>query len=877
MTSTLVSGTTFKFIHGFLDAKSVSKDNIKLFCMEFAFLSSLNTVFLVELTSFICLASLKIAKSLVVSESNYSPAAIALHDMSLNMSAANIKSVLSVFGEVSYVMLKPAGKLDAAAFAFTHWLILVGKNSVCIFLLINQNKTILFHDQFKTKLVNLPSDCIVFEISDMIFQVGDQTCFILHLFDSVSLPLPPKTSKVFRTHFVSSIFYAKAFASLDSSEFSPLTAPISSSIIVGNLLVSFWLASLKSDLIKLSALVKSIIKPVGSLVKLFKQFINTDLVSSSKLGLKVNEVMIHLGSFSKIVAEKEIGHNYDSRKTTTITIKSLSIIQRTSQQNLQINQNLQIQYLQNLIHGSIILQRTSTNNTKPKVAESEIIGANYLGFAKFLFQHYCQYLGLNHNHISAESAFNFYVDKKIFSLLETPVNTESERETFYKELIQNTNLLTNHNFAFIITEINKEIEHYIQQRYLITYTSKDKGKLQTLAVTPRKIQPPAWKKNRVEFSSNPLYHYIPRSTINISSTDTFSSTVTSTFGQFPFQNRQKKTELLGPYDEYFERFNLQSSTPLGLQLPLPPPDFGISDPWEAAKSEKEEEESKDQEFTYLHPITENPEVETPNIQTQQQLENPEIKTPNIRMPLNQRNKNPELINQQNLPPVIIINQLPINPIAKPIQQPLQLLLQQPGQQQLLQQPPQPPNLDSMAYAPIAKLDNFMGEENDTQIWLNDSLINKPQDFNVFKVEFLRYFSNNNSINCLVNTFITMKQGETEAVTTYLRRFYQNLCQIQAIDTNYFTAPQILNQFIHGLRSSILQHVRPLHPGTLQDIVTCARDFESAESEANHTQAINLVMNGSFELDSKLEKFSESINKRLERYLTDNYAIYQPPQ
>ncbi|KAG9303829.1 hypothetical protein G9A89_018726 [Geosiphon pyriformis] len=41
------------------------------------------------------------------------------------------------------------------------------------------------------------------------------------------------------------------------------------------------------------------------------------------------------------------------------------------------------------------------------------------------------------------------------------------------------------------------------------------------------------------------------------------------------------------------------------------------------------------------------------------------------------------------------------------------------QQQPLQQPPQQPNLDPMAYAPIAKLDNFTSEEDDTQIWLND--------------------------------------------------------------------------------------------------------------------------------------------------------------
>ncbi|KAG9290255.1 hypothetical protein G9A89_022231 [Geosiphon pyriformis] len=215
----------------------------------------------------------------------------------------------------------------------------------------------------------------------------------------------------------------------------------------------------------------------------------------------------------------------------------------------------------------------------------------------------------------------------------------------------------------------------------------------------------------------------------------------------------------------------------------------------------------------------------------------------------------------------------------------------------------------MAYTPIAKLDNFTGKEDDAQVWLNNiektitangwndtqamqaipyflkdttnswyqSLINKPQNFNAFKVEFLRYFSNNNSINHLVNTFTIMKQKETEAVITYLGCFYKNLCQIQAIDANYFTAPQILNQFIHGLRSSILQHICPLHLDNLQDAVTHARDFESAESEANHTQAINLVMNESSELDSKLKQFSDSINQKLEKYLADNHTIYQPPQ
>ncbi|KAG9304154.1 hypothetical protein G9A89_019716 [Geosiphon pyriformis] len=104
-----------------------------------------------------------------------------------------------------------------------------------------------------------------------------------------------------------------------------------------------------------------------------------------------------------------------------------------------------------------------------------------------------------------------------------------------------------------------------------------------------------------------------------------------------------------------------------------------------------------------------------------------------------------------------------------------------------------------------------------------SLINKPVTFNVFKTEFLRYFSNNNNINQLINTFTTIKQGEAEAITI-------------------------------GLHSSIFQCVHLLHSANLQAAVNNARDFEAAELKANHVQAINLVMNRLSELDSKLKQF-----------------------
>ncbi|KAG9296153.1 hypothetical protein G9A89_014745 [Geosiphon pyriformis] len=466
---------------------------------------------------------------------------------------------------------------------------------------------------------------------------------------------------------------------------------------------------------------------------------------------------------------------------------------------------------------SIILQRISTNKHYPKVIESENIGANHLGFTKFLFQHYCQHLGLNHNHISAESAFNFYVNKKISSLLGTPVNTESARETFYKELIQNTNLPTNHNFASIITEINKKIKHHTQQKYPITYASKGKGKLQTPV------------KTRVELPTVPSYHYILRSAINITLSSAPTSNAILTFRQFLFQTNILK-DLSHDYQHHqkFDHCRLN-----GTLEPLPHENY------------LKKKRKKNQKIKNL--LTKTQSLKTRNLEPRM-------------FKLTLQNQNPKVINQ-HLSSVIVIDQPPVEPIGQPIQIPNQQTQQPPPvppqqQQQLPSQQQQ-----QMAYAPIAKLDKFTGKKDDAQVWLNNvkkaitangwndtramqaisyflkntvnswyqSLVDKPQDFNTFKLEFLKYFSNNNSINRLANTFTTIKQGKTKAVFTYLGHFHRNL------------------------------------------------DFKSAELEANHVHAMNLVMNGLSELDSKLKQFSDSINQKLKGYLADNRAIYQPPQ
>ncbi|KAG9296229.1 hypothetical protein G9A89_014821 [Geosiphon pyriformis] len=137
----------------------------------------------------------------------------------------------------------------------------------------------------------------------------------------------------------------------------------------------------------------------------------------------------------------------------------------------------------------VIPEENSINNNHSKVAESEIIRANHLGFAKFLFQQYSQQLGLNNNHFPAESVFNFYINDKITDCLGGIVNIESARENFYTELFQHTSLPRNYSFTPIIREINQTIEKYTQQQFSITYANKGKRRLQTPAVTPKQIQP----------------------------------------------------------------------------------------------------------------------------------------------------------------------------------------------------------------------------------------------------------------------------------------------------------------------------------------------------------------------------------------------------
>ncbi|KAG9295560.1 hypothetical protein G9A89_003863 [Geosiphon pyriformis] len=268
-----------------------------------------------------------------------------------------------------------------------------------------------------------------------------------------------------------------------------------------------------------------------------------------------------------------------------------------------------------------------------KVAESEIIGTNHLGFAKSLFQQYSQQLSLTNNYYSAESTFNFYINEKITDCLGGTVNIELARENFYKELFQHTRKLI------------KPLKSIPNNNSPLPTQTKAKKNCK-------------FQQKKPELNHSPIHHTI-------------------IYQEAPSTSYQQKII-------------------------------------ESEEEEEEEKESEDQEFTYQNLITENSEFGTPNLQTQQtsNLENPKIETLNFQTQPNQNAQNPDFNNQQHLPPVIVINPPLAPPNAQEQQQPQPLLQQQ------IQQQPQP-NLDPMAYAPIAKLEKFTSEENNAQVWLNN--------------------------------------------------------------------------------------------------------------------------------------------------------------
>ncbi|KAG9294824.1 hypothetical protein G9A89_008516 [Geosiphon pyriformis] len=190
--STLVPGATFKIkmallsslfqlLPGCIGLKSVSRNAVKLFCVEFASQESLTGITKVAIGNEIFLTTLKIAQSSGVVSVSSPSLSVTLHDVPLGISSNDIKTALGIFGVVtSQYAVVNFKNTSSATTALSHWSVLVRKDSVRILPIANQKKIIFSRDAFKAKLVNLPFGCTAFEISDLVSQVGGCTCFIPH-------------------------------------------------------------------------------------------------------------------------------------------------------------------------------------------------------------------------------------------------------------------------------------------------------------------------------------------------------------------------------------------------------------------------------------------------------------------------------------------------------------------------------------------------------------------------------------------------------------------------------------------------------------------------------------------------------------------------
>ncbi|KAG9289247.1 hypothetical protein G9A89_002590, partial [Geosiphon pyriformis] len=163
----------------------------------------------------------------------------------------------------------------------------------------------------------------------------------------------------------------------------------------------------------------------------------------------------------------------------------------------------------------------------------------------------------------------------------------------------------------------------------------------------------------------------------------------------------------------------------------------------------------------------------------------------------------------------------------------------------------PPINQIIAYWDIAKLEKFSGEEDNTYSWIVDTekaiTANGWNDDHT--IQALPFF--------LIGTANSWYQSLAEKSTSFTE-FKLAFLQYFSIERDYYTVAQVFNQFIKGLWSGILRFIRSRHLTSLQDTVTLIRDFESTKQEANHTQAINLAINGTSDINTKITQLKKII-------------------
>ncbi|KAG9307605.1 hypothetical protein G9A89_023170 [Geosiphon pyriformis] len=490
-------------------------------------------------------------------------------------------------------------------------------------------------------------------------------------------------------------------------------------------------------------------------------------------------------------------------------------------------------------------------------------------------------LGLPEGCCPAEFAFTYYINARINYHIVKEEEPHDAKLGLYREFSQYTTKEVA-VIAATIVKIHREIEQYANENFPIstgntkeranktkenlkTNQESNQQKLGTPAQTPKKTVTQSIKKQRIYSPEDKSYYFSPENKIQIPLGAALSSTSTPQTPKTPSyidkikQRNWGDIPITGGYSSLF-------------QNPLFQPKFrtGFENREEESESESEKETS---EKTITRPVT-GTSSQSRNQETRDQEEEPDIKEATFRN-----------IQGNIIPPSL----RPINPPAE--------------------------NGNEMTTPYIARLTDFSGEEEemDVHTWLREaqkaiqannwndqraiqtlpfflkstadswyqSLETKPTSFAEFKNALLEYFSDPNAVIQLQNKFNTIKQNTSETVTQYLARFNRIRRQIEAIEQGYYTDSQVLNQFIRGLKSSILGRVRPAHPNSLPKAVTLARALELAEKEANHSQMVNMVMeeNKTETLEKRVMQLGKELSKKIESYLIPDPRknTYQPPQ
>ncbi|KAG9291748.1 hypothetical protein G9A89_012033 [Geosiphon pyriformis] len=480
------------------------------------------------------------------------------------------------------------------------------------------------------------------------------------------------------------------------------------------------------------------------------------------------------------------------------------------------------QELKNNLHCDI--KKKAFSITKETKVVTKIPNLIVFKFCHAIYTQNQSNLGLPEKYCSAESALTYYINARINYHIGKKKEPHDAKLGLYRELSQYTTKEIT-IIAATIVKIHREIEQYANENFLIStrntreHTNKTKKnsetnqksnqqKLGTPASTPKKTVTQSIKKQCIYSPEDKSYHFSPENKIQILLEAASSSILTPQMPRTPnYTDKIKQCNwgdisITGGYSLLFQNSLFQPKFRTG---------------FENCEEKSESEFKKETSEKTITKLVTGTSSQSKNQETRDQEKELDIKKATFRNA------------QENI----------ISPPLRPISPPAE-------------------NSNEMAnnwndQRAIQTLPFILKDTADS--WYQ-SLETKPISFAEFKNALLEYFSDPNAIIQLQNKFNTIKQNTGKTVTQYLFQFNQICRQIKTIKQKYYTDPQVLNQFIRELKSSILGRVRPAHPNSLP------------EAE-NKTET----------LEKRVMQLGKELSKKIESYLIPNPRknTYQPPQ